>query len=394
MPQSLLRSITQHNLEVARSMRTALPTIHFSPLGAGHDKPGRFCDLTRTTPIDQLERGQDFRHPMYRREVFLRFYEFHLKYRTHPGCVYFLLPYLKEAMKLDVEGFYWLAYINGNTQNPVTSYLIHREFPDVHSLDINELERWFNSEYKRLFFDMDRRYQKPRFVDAVQFYMDKVIDGQESYFKRVVAGGFKTLWASVREFAYFGRLSVWSYLEYLRIVGVDSAPLNLMLRDMSGSKSHRNGLAKVLGRDDLDWHKSNPTGFAGAYNKIVLEWLEEEADTLLDDARRRAVGRSWANDVTFFTLESALCTYKSWYRPNRRYPNVYADMLYERITNAEKDWGQRLELFWAARRDALPSFLRYEDEPRGSLAVSPDKQNRFILTGVPAIIGGEWPCFA
>jgi hypothetical protein len=36
---------------------------------------------------------------------------------------------------------------------------------------------------------------------------------------------------------------------------------------MKGSQSHRNGLAKVLGRDDLDWHDSNPTGFDGKYTQ-------------------------------------------------------------------------------------------------------------------------------
>lgn len=35
-----------------------------------------------------------------------------------------------------------------------------------------------------------------------------------------------------------------------------------------------------------------------------------------------------------FTLESALCTYKSWHRPNRRYVNVYSDMLHGRIDEA------------------------------------------------------------
>src|SRR3546814_18134146 len=50
--------------------------------------------------------------------------EFHLRYRTHPGCVYHLLPGLAEHYGLDEDGRAWLAWLNGNTQNPVTSMLL------------------------------------------------------------------------------------------------------------------------------------------------------------------------------------------------------------------------------------------------------------------------------
>ena len=72
----------------------------------------------------KLEKGMDFRLPEYRREVFLRFYEFHLKYRSHPGGVYYLMPFLSDKEGWNLEERLWFAYINGNTQNPVTSYLI------------------------------------------------------------------------------------------------------------------------------------------------------------------------------------------------------------------------------------------------------------------------------
>jgi hypothetical protein len=43
----------------------------------------------------------DFRNPKYRREVFLRFYEFHLKYKAHPGGVYIAFPYIQKYYNLD-----------------------------------------------------------------------------------------------------------------------------------------------------------------------------------------------------------------------------------------------------------------------------------------------------
>jgi hypothetical protein len=166
----------------------------------------------------------------------------------------------------------------------------------------------------------------------------------------------------------------------------------LFLEDMSGSKSHRNGLAIVLGRDDLDWHDSNP-GFNGKYSPETLGWLKEEGAALLAEAKQRAKGKSWAYDVSYFTLESALCTYKSWHRPNRRYPNVYADMFHDRIKKAETHWpGRDFSEFWGARREYLPEHLRLEDNP-ADVGVKPLKQNHYRLTGQVVMMSEEWPCF-
>ena len=44
--------------------------------------------------VMNLDKHMDFRDPLYRREVFLRFYEFSLRYRTHPGGVYYLFDFL------------------------------------------------------------------------------------------------------------------------------------------------------------------------------------------------------------------------------------------------------------------------------------------------------------
>jgi hypothetical protein len=176
----------------------------------------------------------------------------------------------------------------------------------------------------------------------------------------------------------------------MRVVAIDCD--QLFLDDIQGSKSHRNGLAIVLGRDDLDWHDSNP-GFNGEYTPETLEWLKEEGAALLEEAKQRAKGKLWECDVSYFTLESALCTYKSWHRPNRRYPNVYADMFHDRIKKAESHWpGRDLSEFWDARREYLPEHLRLEDNPADD-GVKPLKQNHYRETGQVVMLDREWPCF-
>lgn len=340
----------------------------------------------------------DFRLPVYRREVFLRFYEFHLKYKAHPGCVYYLFEFLAKKYEWTLEDRLWFAYINGNTQNPVTSWLIWREFPSFSDLNVMALARWFEENYQRLAFDTDRRYFKKSFIACVENY-HRLMTGrsQESFFNATGGSGtsnFKRLWERAnRTFIYFGRLSVFSYLEYLRISGLRVECNQLFLDDINGSKSHRNGLCKVLGRDDLDWHDSNP-GFDGRYDAALLKGLAHEGELLLEDARARMAKKPYGKDVGYFTMESALCTFKSWHRPNRRYPNVYNDMLVERIKLAEKHWGP-LPIFWEARQASLPKALLLEENPKDP-GVKPEKQNHYRLTGQVIMMDkqcGGWDCF-
>jgi hypothetical protein len=163
-----------------------------------------------------------------------------------------------------------------------------------------------------------------------------------------------------------------------------------MLNDLDGSKSHRNGLCKVLGRDDLDWRDGQPPD----YGADGFAWLEAEAKALLTEAQARAADTDYVRDVTFLTMESAFCTYKSWHRPNRRYPNVYNDMLHDRIRLAERRWPEEdFSVFWDIRRESLPAHLRLEDNP-WDVGVKPPKQNHYLTTGQVIMMDREWPCFA
>lgn len=364
--------------------------------------PGRYCALKGVREEQDLRAGMDFRLPQYRREVFLRFYQFHLRYRSHPGAVYYVLPHLADRYGWDRDTALWFCYINGNTQNPLTSWVIWQEFPTLESTAGGKLEKWFDREgavYPKLAFDTDRRHHKKVFAEATASYraLMESNGGQVEFWSRLHCyedekANFRRSWEKVLNgFSHFGRLSTFSYLEYLRVVGEKLDCDQLFLEDLSGSKSHRNGLCKVLGRDDLDWHDSNP-GFGG-YSKPVLEWLKEEGALLLGEAQQRFASEPYARDVSYFTLESTLCTYKGWHRPNRRYPNVYQDMFHDRIKKAEETWGPRFEVFWDARKKYLPAHLRLEDNPADS-GVQRDKQNHYRLTGQPIMMDREWPCFA
>jgi len=239
---------------------------------------GRWTDLHNEPEVLALEKGQDFRLPCYRREVFLRFYEFHLMRRSHPGCVYYALPWLAKHFNLSTEQQLWLVFINGNTQNIVTSWVIFRRHPDFQRLSGPALKAFFEDNYSKLAWDTDRRYHRKMFLTVVERYAALTHRDQGSYFRTVIGNlgprdAFNKLWAVMgKSFYSFGRLSVFSYSEYLRLVGVPVECSTLFLRNLAGSRSHRNGLCKVLGRDDLDWHSSNPE-FDGRYTEEQMGWL-------------------------------------------------------------------------------------------------------------------------
>lgn len=329
---------------------------------------GRYCDIHGLTPVDDLRAGMDFRKPEYRREVFLRFYEFHLKYRAHPGGVYYLFPYIAKRQNYDMEQKLWFAFVNGCTQNPITTSVIMEHFPTYRGIKKEDLRRFFDDNWARIEFDSDRKYVKTKFPEMVMNYKELVgSKGQEAFFNRFASGddvytNFNKLWSVIiNNYADFGRLSTFSYMEYLRIMGVNIDCSSLFLDDINGSKSHRNGLCRVLGRDDMDWHDTITPDFKGYYTREELDWLKMEGELLLGEAKERMKGKDYEHDVSYFTLESTLCCYKSWSRPNRRYPNVYNDMMYNRIKKGEHFWERKFEMFWEARRECLPEFLRLED---------------------------------
>ena len=323
---------------------------------------------------------RDWRLPEHRREAFQRFYSFHLKYRTHPGCVYFLLPHLAQRMyggHPTVQQLAWIVWLNGNTQNPVTTQLILEAAPNPE--DYWDAIEFVDENFTRLEWDTDRRHQKSKFGVATAQWAEAHGRGYAAAegWLDAAADGWAGVWKHALSQPYMGRLSAWSMSEYAKILlpGMPDSS-TLLLHDKTGSQSHRNGLALIAGFDSVYW----PPEAADLMGLVPR--LEALGESLLQEARERNPGHP---DVGYLTLESALCTYKSWHKPNRRYPNVYADMHHNRIVRAEERFGDRFELQWEARAEALPSHLRLECNPNDP-GLSPAKQNHYRETGEPIML--------
>ena len=221
---------------------------------------------------------KDYRLNKNRREVFLDFYEYHLKYRAHPGAVYYTFPYIFEKLNMNTEQKLWFVFINGCSQNVVTTYALYKKFPDLKKLELKKFSEYFREHYDKLGWDTDRRYVKNKLEKCIESYIEN-LDGktQEEFFNNIgntkdKYSNFKPIWNKViNDFAYFGRLA-----------GINLDCNDLFLEDITGSKSHRNALCKVLGRDDLDWTKENHV----VYNKDTIDWLKDEGEQLLKEAKK------------------------------------------------------------------------------------------------------------
>jgi len=303
---------------------------------------------------------KDYRLPENRREYFTALYKMNLEHGVMPGLVYLYMPELARRYNWDAEQKLWFAFLNGLTQNPITSLRLFDQLPGVPPAGaaLTNFENWFNAEWDTLQFDTDRRYQKKDTLPAIKTYAELVkVSGSQ---QAMLTGTYDELWSHVRDSYFsFGRLSSFSYLEYVYLNGFGADCDDLLFSDKSGSKSHRNGMLFLRGNDELVWDKRLPNGQDGNYKnlKLMSGFLASEADTFLEGF---AASYPDVPNVGRFTMESNLCTFKNHFF-GRRYPGVYADMAQERIEWADAR-GQEAytEIFKDMRSQLLPDWLRAE----------------------------------
>ena len=325
--------------------------------------------------------SKDYRLPENRREYFTALYRMNLEHRVMPGLVYLYMPELARVEGWDNEQKLWFAFLNGNTQNPITSYRIFREFPERPRTteEFKRITDYFNDNWGTLSFDQDRRHQKRDFPDAVVRYhaLVREVGSQEA----LLTGDFDALWNKVFHFYYgFGRLASFSYLEYVKIMGFGDQCTNLFLDDKQGSKSHRNGLLFLLGLDDQVLDKRLDNGQDGEYGgstafKKMCAWLGSQANEYL-----RTCGIKH-EDLGYFTFESQCCTFKNGFF-GRRSPGIYADMAWERIKWYEDRGMKDITKPFRKMREVLPDWLRMECED-GEPSINDGRTKKFAETGFP-----------
>jgi len=330
---------------------------------------------------------KDYRTPEHRGEYFAALYETNLRHGTMPGLVYLYMPALAHALGWDEKTKLWFAFLNGMTQNPLTSLRLLEQLPEPpeNKIALAVFKQWFDAEWPRLQYDTDRRYAKKETCEAIKSYCWAAAAFGDSQTTPQVdmlsLRSWEAIWGFVTSsFRSFGRLSAFSYLEYVRIMGHGCEPDTLLFSDKSGSKSHRNGMLFLTGLDELVNDKRTGRGPV-AYENFgkMCVWLQERADIWQAAFNEMEARKGSTLRATNFTFESQLCQFKNSFF-GRRYPGVYADMAWERLqwykTNVGQDRNCRLI---ADIYHSLPDWLQYGND---RLTVR-QRAAIFPRTGVP-----------
>lgn len=290
-----------------------------------------------------------------RREGFIRWYIWSLKFGDCDPAVW-CTNYLNDRFEHNIEEKFWFAWLYGNTYQLPTAWVLKNEFPDFELATLDRIEKWNLENYKRLRYQTDTKWNKGHLPSMFSSYKNFIgtksqKEKFESFYESSPQQNFDILWNVIKKHLYkFGRYSTWFYLQHLKSTCcLLISPTSLMLDDFSGSRSHRNGLVLALGKDD--WYDIKLT-------KLEYQKLENEALDILQECISRFPNLE--NQIDFFTMETALCSFKKIFRSNHgRYLGYYLDRQSEEIQQAEKDGWEGIDwnVLWQSREECLDQRL-------------------------------------
>ena len=287
-----------------------------------------------------------------RMEYFEKYFYWSLKfYDADPAL--FLINYINDRMELNVEQRYWMAWLYGNTYQLATAWVIANEFPDFENVDIERLTEWNASNYKRLRYQSDQKWQKGHLPRMFESYRENIGDRtQEEFFKSICCSNdpvknFDLLYRYiVKNFYKFGRYSAWFYIQTLKeTCDLNVEAGNLLLYD-DNTHTQRDGLCYAIAEDD--WVGDDSI----RKDKDKIELLNDISYYIID---------KFKNDhkdvyADMFLLETTLCAFKKTFRiKNGRYLGYYLDRQFEDIKQVENDlWpGIDWSLLWQGRKEIL-----------------------------------------
>ena len=315
----------------------------------------------------------DYRLAENRREAFIRWYIWSLKYDDCDPAVW-TTKYLNERYEHNDEQKLWFCWLYGNTYNLPTAWVLMNEFPDYELATVDRITQWNTTNYKRLRYQVDTKWNKGHLPTMFASYQQFIGNGtqrdrMESFYASSEEDTFDRLWEGVKSSLHkFGRYSTWFYLQHLKhTAGINVNPTSLMLHDFDGSRSHRNGLLYACGREsDCDRRLSD----------VEYSNLEVFAREILEECKSRFP--ELTSQIDFFTMETCLCSFKKIFREHHgRYLGYYLDRQAEEIIAAEKDgwYGIEWEVLWDARNETID--LRLDDK----YGIDKERFSSFVNTG-------------
>lgn len=261
---------------------------------------------------------------------------------------YSMLRYVCDRFELNMEQRFWLAFLYATCYCGSTVYYIYNEFPDYENVNEGRLQRWWDANRSKLYFQTDRRWIRSRnqFADVFRSYKQKVGKlKQAQLFNTFDTGNpkqtYQVAWDAMKDVYQFGRFAMFLYLEAVHVVtGFPMRPRSMDLRD---AESCRNGLAFAINRPDLNTHDDTKK-----LSPIELNFLQQNFDRLVAELEAENENNSVWN------IETTLCAYKK-YVLGKRWIGFYLDRQAEEIRTMEEavtegvDWS----VLWDYRRETF-----------------------------------------
>lgn len=295
-----------------------------------------------------------------------------------------------------IESKLWLAFLWGCCYNFTGPWVILNRFPTPPKSpqDLEDFGNWYNTNFERIRFDTDCRYRKSKMIACVKSYVEWLGDSdqRDKIFPMLLtedpATKYEKLNEAANSWSFYGRLSCWNYLEALALVTgwkYDLDCQSFLLTDISGSESNRNGVAFMIGREDLTTkHGKLKSDMKTTISKADCDMLEVEGEKIFQSLVETF---GHIDPVLRFNVETIMCWTKKRFRMGKtRYLGWDSERTIDEMDFVQEHWGEEapVQPIYFARKAWLPDHLRCEvgDESchRGE---NKDKMPVFFLTGQP-----------
>jgi hypothetical protein len=300
----------------------------------------------------------DWKAPDNRWELFQRYYKWRVV--THDLDHVHYMKFLTKDY--DFERRLWYAMAFGMTYRTPQAFAYTETFPYVHEIDIDELEVWHQTNWRRTTYGTDARYNKGHFVNQVRS-IHKWLDGQTLTDKingilvyDTQRENFKALFKEIQTLYKYGRMTGWLTMQALHdLCDLPIDPEQIMLDGYSPNNDSSlgsiwNGLCALTNQ-----HDRMVGGKYGDYkcSAADVQWAGE---ALLDFTER---AERWGNfKIDSFRRETIWCQYKRLFNEggSKEYPGHASGDAASRYLYYREHWP---EINWSNFREALRSQPGY-----------------------------------
>lgn len=276
------------------------------------------------------------------------------------------LSYMREVVKehnYTTEETVWWCFLYAVTYDLAGSFILFNELPHPADLGRFDPEKWIGwwKEYQSLVpYQKDKIKQRVHLIDTIMSYKILTEGQQYHYLKKVINTGgkgnsqanFDRLWFALQSVSYFGRFSIWNFLQALHEVALmDIEPPTLMIGEPD-AVALTDGLAFAFGLTDLVTKKVTDPA-TGKTKKIYHKWTDEEKDEL----EQACILLRSDLKLDNFQLETLASSFMKLFRSNdSRYVGYHNDRLADEIRINSKVWKiPTWDDLWKVREKVVPS---------------------------------------